>query len=207
MPLIRIMLVVLLVGVAAALVLQNAAPLTVTILGASTRPISLGLALLIAALLGLLIGAILQYVLKGAPALRSPQRPWFMRSAHKVKTRRANSKKASPYRSSRTTSRNPSASDWHQPSAQDWHSRPSKVSATEYDARSPEEEYGEDYEDTPQQSRWSHLFEENGTDSRRREKRQPGSDRVVDADYRVIRPPNRPLTDPEWDDEFFEDRS
>jgi hypothetical protein len=205
MPLIRIVLIAVLGGVAAALVLQNAVPLSITILGMPTPPISLGLAILISALLGLLVGAILQYVLKGAPALKAPQRPWFMRSARKAKTRRANAQKNAAYRSARPTSRNPSASDWHQPSAQDWHGRPSKVSATAYDTRSPEEEYEEDYDESPQQSRWSHLFEnENGKASRRK---SPGSDRVVDADYRVIRPPNRPLTDPEWDDEFFEDRS
>ncbi|WP_404784205.1 hypothetical protein [Altericista sp. CCNU0014] len=209
MPLIRIVLVALSIGIAAALVLQNAVPLTITILGIPTQPISLGLALLLSVLLGLLVGALLQYLLQGAPALRTPRRPWFQRSARKAKTRRS---KASTYRSSRTAS-HASASDWYQPAARDWHGRPSKVSATEYDARTPgaklspeEEDY--DYDDTPQQSRWSHLFEENenGSDSRRRERKQPGSDRVVDADYRVIRPPSRPLTDPEWDDEFFEDR-
>jgi hypothetical protein len=211
MPFIRIVLIAALGGVAAALVLQNAVPLSVTILGMPTPPISLGLAILISALLGLLVGAVLQYALKGAPALKSPQRPWFMRSARKAKTRRSNTKKTAAYRSSRTTSRNPGASDWHQPAAQDWHGRPSKVSATAYDARTPgaklspeEENYEEDYDDTSPQSRWRHLFEnENGRASRRK---PPGSDRVVDADYRVIRPPNRPLTDPEWDDEFFEDR-
>lgn len=199
MPLVRIGLIALLIGVAVSLWVQNAAPLIITILGAPTQPISLGLAILASVLLGILFGAVLQYLLKGAPALRS--RPWFQRSARQAKSRRT---KTAAYRGSRAS--NPNASDWYQPPSSDWHRRPPKVSATEYDSRSPEEEDYDDYDDPPQPSRWSHLFEnENGSNSPSRRK-EPGSDRVVDADYRVLRSATRPLSDPEWDDEFFEDR-
>jgi uncharacterized integral membrane protein len=211
MPVVRVLLIALLMGIAVSLVVQNTAPLIITILGAPTLPISAGLAILGSVLIGILFGAALQYLLRGSLRVRtlgaqqSPQRPWFQRSARQAKARQ--SKKAASYRGSRSSS-NPNASDWHQPSSQDWYGRPPKVSATAYDSRSPEDEdYDDDYDDTPQQSRWSHLFEnENGSDSPSRKKKASESDRVVDADYRVLRPPTRPLSDPEWDDEFFEDR-
>lgn len=198
MTLIRVVLLLLLLGVGIALLVQNSVPITITILGVPTQPIAVGWSIGVAVLLGLLVGVVLQYVLSGAPALRSPKLPWLKRS--KAKPRRPKQKTAK--RVSRSA---PGASDWYQPAVQDWHDRPSKASQRDYEARSPQ-----DYEDaeSSQRSRWSNLFETEEDESSypRPEKKEPGSDRIVDADYRVIRPPNRPLTDPEWDDEFFEDR-
>ena len=147
--------------------------------------------MLIAVALGLLFGVALLYLLRGAPALRSPKQPRIKRPKSKAK----NSKQKVANR----TSVNTSASDWYQPPAQDWHDRPQKASAAGYEKRSPQDD--ED-EDRSPRSRWSKLFE-----TEEDEPNYPRRDeRVVDADYRVIRPPNRPSKDPEWDDEFFEDR-
>jgi hypothetical protein len=195
MPLIRVALLLLLLGAGVALVLQNSAPIVITILGSPTQPIALGWVMLIAVALGLLFGAALQYLLGGAPALRSPKLPRIKRS--KAKARKPKQKAAK--RTSRSSA-NPSTSDWYQPNAQDWHDRPQKASAAAYDRKAPQDD--EEYEDRSPRSRWSKLFEteEDEPNYPRRE------ERVVDADYRVIRPPSRPLTDPEWEDEFFEDR-
>jgi hypothetical protein len=198
MALIRVLLrllLLLLLGVGVALVLQNSAPIAITILGVPTQPIALGWVMLMAVALGLLFGVVLQYCLRGAPALRSPQLPRIKRSKNKARS----AKQKAANRTSRSGA-NASTSDWYQPSAQDWHDQPKKTAAQEYDRRSPQDY--EDDEEPPQRSRWSSLFEteEDEPNYPRRE------ERVVDADYRVIRPPNRPLTDPEWDDEFFEER-
>jgi hypothetical protein len=195
MPLIRVALLLLLLGAGVALVLQNSAPIVVTILGSPTQPIALGWVILIAVALGLLFGAALLYLLRGAPALKSPKLPRTKRS--KAKTRKP--KQKAPNKTSRSSA-NPSTSDWYQPTAQDWHDRPQKAAATEYDRRVPQDD--EEDEDRSPRSRWSKLFEteEDEPNYPRRE------ERVVDADYRVIRPPSRPPKDPEWDDEFFEDR-
>jgi hypothetical protein len=192
MPLIRVALLLLLLGAGVALILQNSAPIVVTILGSLTQPIALGWVMLIAVMLGLLFGVALLYLLRGAPALRSPKQPRIRRPKSKTK----NSKQKATNR----TSANASASDWYQPSAQDWHDRPQKAAAGEYERRSPQDD--EENEDRSPRSRWSSLFEteEDEPNYPRRE------ERVVDADYRVIRPPSRPTTDPEWEDEFFEER-
>ncbi len=183
---IRVVLLLLLLGVGIVLLVQNSVPIAITILGVPTQPISIGWSIVAATFLGLLIGVVLQYVLRGAPALRSPTFPWLKRS--KTKLRRP--KQKTTKRANRSAS---GASDWYQPTSQDWQDR------------SPQ-----DYEDAEpsQRSRWSNLFEteEDEASYPRRDKKEPESDRVVDADYRVIRPPTRPLTDPEWDDEFFEER-
>jgi hypothetical protein len=192
MPLIRVALLLLLLGAGVALILQNSAPIVVTILGSPTQPIALGWVMLAAVALGLLFGVALQYLLRGAPALRSPKQPRIKRPKAKAK----NSKQKVANR----TSANVSPSDWYQPSAQDWHDRPQKAAAGEYERRSPQDD--EENEDRSPRSRWSSLFEteEDEPNYPRRE------ERVVDADYRVIRPPSRPTTDPEWEDEFFEER-
>ncbi len=195
---IRVVLLLLLLGVGIALLVQNSAPIAITILGVPTQPISIGWSIVAATFLGLLLGVVLQYVLRGAPALRSPTFPWLKRS--KTKPRRP--KQKTTKRANRSAS---GASDWYQPTSQDWQDRSPKASGRDYDARSPQN-YGD--AEPSQRSRWSNLFETEEDESSypRREKKEPESDRVVDADYRVIRPPTRPLTDPEWDDEFFEDR-
>jgi hypothetical protein len=197
MALIRIALLLLLLGAGVALFVQNSALIAITMLGMPSKPISIGVAILIAVGVGLLFGAILQHVLRGAPAFKTSKLPRIKRSKAKAR----NPKQKAANRTGRSKSTNASASDWYQPAAQDWHGRPLKGAATEYDARRSSED---DYEDDepPQRSRWSSLFEteEDEPNYPRRE------ERVVDADYRVIRPPNRPPKDPEWDDEFFEDR-
>jgi hypothetical protein len=195
MPLIRVALLLLLLGAGVALILQNSAPIVVTILGSPTQPIALGWVMLIAVALGLLFGVALLYLLQGVPVLRSPKQPRIKRS--KAKTRKPKQKTAD--KTSRSSA-NASASDWYQPSAQDWHDRPQKAASAKYERRSPQD--NEEDEDRSPRSRWSKLFEteEDEPNYPRRE------ERVVDADYRVIRPPSRPTTDPEWDDEFFEDR-
>lgn len=194
---IRVVLLLLLLGVGIALLVQNSVPIAITILGVPTQPISVGWSIVAATVLGLLVGVVLQYVLRGAPALRSPTLPWLKRS--KTKTRRP--KQKATKRANRSAS---GASDWYQPASQDWHDRQDRSPKTSRRESPPE--YGD--AEQSQRSRWSNLFETEEDESSypRREKKEPGSDRVVDADYRVIRPPNRPLTDPEWDDEFFEDR-
>jgi hypothetical protein len=194
MPLIRVALLLLLLGAGVALVLQNSAPIAITILGSPTQPIAFGWVMLIAVVLGLLFGVALLYLLGGVNSLRSPKRPRIKRSKAKVK----NSKQKAANQT-RRTSANASTSDWYQPPAQDWHDRPQTASTTEYDRRVPQDD---EEEDGSQRSRWSKLFETEDDEPNypRRE------ERVVDADYRVIRPPSRPLKDPEWDDEFFEDR-
>jgi hypothetical protein len=194
MPLVRVALLLLLLGAGVALILQNSAPIVITLLGSPTQPISLGWVMLIAVVLGLLFGAALQYLLRGETALKSPKLPRVKRS--KAKARQSKQKAAN--RTNRSST-NPSTSDWYQPSAQDWHDRPQKAAATEYDRRVPQDD---EEEDRSPRSRWSKLFEteEDEPNYPRRE------ERVVDADYRVIRPPSRPPADPEWDDEFFEDR-
>jgi hypothetical protein len=196
MPLIRVALLLLLLGAGVALVLQNSVPIVVTILGSPTQPIALGWVLLIAVVLGLLFGVALLYLLRGFPALRSPKRPRIKRPKTKVK----NSKQKAANQT-RRTSANASTSDWYQPPAQDWHDQPQKTAAAEYDRRVTQDDEDEEADRSPR-SRWSKLFEteEDEPNYPRRE------ERVVDADYRVIRPPSRPLTDPEWEDEFFEER-
>jgi hypothetical protein len=195
MPLIRVALLLLLLGAGVALILQNSAPIVVTILGSPTQPIALGWVMLIAVALGLLFGVALLYLLQGAPVLRSPKQPRIKRS--KAKTHKPKQKTAD--KTSRSSA-NASASDWYQPSAQDWHDHPQKAVSAKYERRSPQD--NEEDEDRSPRSRWSKLFEteEDEPNYPRRE------ERVVDADYRVIRPPSRPIKDPEWDDEFFEDR-
>jgi hypothetical protein len=194
MPLVRVALLLLLLGAGVALMLQNSVPIVVTILGSPTQPIALGWVMLAAVALGVLFGVALQYLLRGAPALRSPKSPRIKRPKAKAR----NPKQKTATRTSRSGT-NAGTSDWHQPPAKDWHDRPQKAAAAGYDRRSPQDD--ED-DDQPQRSRWSRLFEteEDEPNYPRRE------ERVVDADYRVIRPPNRPSKDPEWDDEFFEDR-
>jgi cytoskeletal protein RodZ len=194
MPLIRVALLLLLLGAGVALILQNSAPIVVTILGSPTQPIALGWMMLAAVALGLLFGVALQYLLWGAPVLRSPKLPRTKRP--KAKTRSSKQKTAN--QTSRSSA-NASTSDWYQPSAQDWHDRPQKTSVATDDRRSPQDD---EEEDRSPRSRWSSLFEteEDEPNYPRRE------ERVVDADYRVIRPPSRPTTDPEWEDEFFEER-
>jgi hypothetical protein len=197
---IRVVLLLLLLGVGIALLVQNSVLIAITVLGVPTQPISVGWAIMAATILGLLVGVVLQYVLRGAPALRSPKFPWLKRS--KTKTRRPKQQKTAK-RANRSAS-NAGASDWYQPASKDWHDRPDR--SPKASGRESPPEYGD--AEQSQRSRWSNLFETEEDESSypRREKQEPGSDRVVDADYRVIRPPTRPLTDPEWDDEFFEDR-
>ena len=195
---IRVVLLLLLLGVGIALLVQNSAPIAITILGVPTQPISIGWSIVAATVLGLLVGVVLQYVLRGAPALRSPTLPWLKRA--KTKTRRPKQQKTAK-RANRSAS---SASDWYQPASTDWQDRSDR--SPQASGRGSQQEYSD--AEQSQRSRWSNLFETEEDESSypRREKKEPGSDRVVDADYRVIRPPNKPLTDPEWDDEFFEDR-
>jgi hypothetical protein len=191
MPLVRVALFLLLLGAGVALILQNSVPIVITILGSPTQPIALGWVMLAAVALGLLFGVALQYLLRGTGALRSPKPSRIKRP--KAKT----SKQKTATRTIRSSA-NSSTSDWHQPPAQDWHDRPQKAAAG-YDRRSPQDD--ED-DDQPQRSRWSKLFETEEDEPNYPQREE----RVVDADYRVIRPPNRPPKDPEWDDEFFEDR-
>ena len=196
MALLRALVLLLLLGVGFALLLQNSAPIAITILGTPTQPIALGWVILVAVALGLLFGGALQYLLWGTSALKTPKVPGVKRS--KAKPRRPKQKTTPQAKRSKST--NAGASDWYQPAAQDWHGRSPQGSTTGYDARRSPQDNEDD--DQPQRSRWSRLFEteEDEPNYPRRE------ERVVDADYRVIRPPNRPPKDPEWDDEFFEDR-
>jgi hypothetical protein len=178
---IRVVLLLLLLGVGIALLVQNSAPIAITILGVPTQPISVGWSIVAATVLGLLVGVVLQYVLRGAPALRSPKFTWLKRS--KTKTRRPKQKPTT--RVNRSAS---GASDWYQPAAQDWHDQSTRSPKTSRRESPPE--YGD--AEPSQRSRWSNLFETEEDESSypRREKKEPGSDRVVDADYRVIQSPH-----------------
>ncbi len=192
---IRLILVLSLIAMGVFLILGNPGFLPITIFGVQTSPLPLWMLLLGAILLGVLTGIVLQRVLDLKP-LRF--KTTVRRTASKQKkTRRPqqtgkskNAKKQNSRSASTPRKTAPSRTDWDEPLPQDWFDRPPKRSTKEYVSRSPQDDYDERPIQRPS---------------------TPASDRVVDADYRVLTPPYkapppRPRrSNDEWDDEFFDD--
>ncbi len=186
---IRLILLLLLMGIGLAMVMGNPTLLPVTILGTPTQPLPLWSLILGAILFGGLTGSLLLRLLESSPSPKTKRsaKPTKkqMRTKQKAKSTAQKKVKSSP--ASKT--RGGSGTDWDTPRAEDWFGSAAKVSGTEYASRSPRDDYATPRSPQPQRTR--------------------GSDRVVDADYRVITPPSvsppprRPKDD--WDDEFFED--
>jgi hypothetical protein len=184
---IRLLLLILLMGIGLVMVLGNPALFPVTILGTPIQPLPLWSLILGAILFGGLTGSLLLRLLDRSPSPNTKRsaKPHKkqMRTKQKAKSTAQKQVKSNP--ASKT--RGGSGTDWDAPRAEDWFGSSAKVSGTEYASRSPRDDYS-----TP-----------------RSPQRNPGSDRVVDADYRVIKPPSvsppprKPRDD--WDDEFFED--
>lgn len=179
MPLFGIAVGVLLLCAGAIVVWQNPGALPLTILGMQIPPLPLGLWVVIATLLGLGVGFLLLLLL-GGKSLRANLRPQQSRSVFKAR------RKASATSSKRVGSFNRTGtSDWYDRGSSDWQGDSSNT-ATETRTRTNRATEPEPF--APE--------EELG-------------DRVVDADYRVIRPPSRPVEnrvpeDDEWDDDFFD---
>ncbi len=183
---IRLLLLLSLMGIGLVMVLSNPALFPVTILGTPTLPLPLGSLILGAILCGGLTGSLLLRLLERSPSPKTKRsakpRKKQMRTKQKTKSTAQKKVKSNPT----SNPRGVSGTDWDTPRAEDWFGSAAKVSGTEYASRSPRDDYS-----TPQSPR------------------NPGSDRVVDADYRVITPPyaapppRKPKDD--WDDEFFED--
>jgi uncharacterized integral membrane protein len=186
---IRLLLLLSLMGIGLVMVLSNPALFPVTILGAPTQPLPLGSLILGSILFGGLTGSLLLRLLERSPSPKTKRsakpRKKQMRTKQKTKSTAQKKVKSNPT----SKARGVSGTDWDEPRAEDWFGSSAKVSGTEYASRSPRDDYS-----TPRSPQPS---------------RNPGSDRVVDADYRVIKPPSvsppprKPKDD--WDDEFFED--
>jgi uncharacterized integral membrane protein len=174
----RVLLLVLLLGLGGVLVWQNPLPLTLTVLGAKTPLIPLGILLLSAVGLGLFAGGLLLFLLEGDRLLPTVARPLKTAASSKVRRPQSKTSKSKPKKGRSSAFQQSAASDWSEPIVQDWSGPAARMRTTEYVSRPPREEWDEP---------------------------PAPSDRVVDADYRVLRPPSVPPRDPEWDDEFFDD--
>jgi hypothetical protein len=192
---IRLILLFLLIALGLSIILGNPVFLTMTVLGIQTPPMPLWVLLLGAIVLGVFTGTLLQRILdlKPLPSKTSVRRPLPKKKKPHRPQKTVNSKaQKKQNRRSTTASRRPIASgtDWDESRPQDWFDRPQKGSATEYVSRDSQDDYFERPTQRPS---------------------TPASDRVVDADYRVLTPPYhapppRPRrSDSEWDDEFFDD--
>jgi hypothetical protein len=185
---IRFILLLSFIGIGLVIVLGNSALLPVTILGTPTPPLPLWSLLLGAALLGGLTGTLLLRLLEPNPSPKNSTRRTAKprKTPQRPKQQAKSTAKQKVKSSPASKTRGVSGTDWDEPRAEDWFGSSAKVSGTEYASRSPRDDYS-----TP------------------RSPRSSGSDRVVDADYRVITPPyvspppRKPKDD--WDDEFFED--
>lgn len=187
---IGVILLLSFIAIGLVIVLGNPVLLPVTILGTPTPPLPLWSLLLGATLLGGLTGTLLLHLLEHHPSLRTTL-PRAAKPRKKTDRSKQNVKSTANQKVKSNTSktRGVSKTDWDEPPAEDWFGSSAKVSGTEYASRSPRDD--------------------RSTSRSSQTKRNPGSDRVVDADYRVIAPPHasppprRPKDD--WDDEFFED--
>jgi hypothetical protein len=229
---VRVVLVLLLVGVAAALLLQNSTPvLALTVLGFQLPALRLGALILLACGLGVLTGVgfnLLFNRLQSIP-VRSRQQSRSHNKAGSF-TRRKSQKSARTIfgfnfgtksaKTSKTQSRQSKTaeqatgqtagysegySDWYAPPQTDWVS----VSGSEYDSRSVEEWD----DDRRSDSRGSFTDFEQRSDEPfyETEGRSGRSQSVVDAEYRVLNSPNPASTSQqrervdEWDDDFFDE--
>jgi hypothetical protein len=188
---IKVILLLSSISIVFVIVLGNPGLLPVTILGTPTPPLPLWSLLLGAIFFGGLTGTLLLRLLEPNPSRKTvtqrtakpPKKP--PRSKQTAKSTAKQKVKSN----AASQTRRVSGTDWDETPAEDWFGSSAKVSGTEYASRSPRDDRS-----TPRSSQT---------------KRNPGSDRVVDADYRVIAPPHvsspprRPKDD--WDDEFFED--
>jgi hypothetical protein len=223
--LVIVRLVMVLVGglTVTALWLQNQTPLlTVTILGIQLPSLSLGTLILLACGLGVLTGIGFNLLLNrwqdSTKTQRSFPRRGFKSPFSFSKTAKAARKKAPwfrarPKQTAHANNRRVAQdhlSDWYTPPQTDW----IPVSATEYDSRWPDEDFSDD--DAPRRSRraGSDFFQRSPQDEDEQtweEDRSSRTQRVVDAEYRVITPPQPGATPPprrsgdEWDDEFFDE--
>jgi hypothetical protein len=225
---VRAVLVLLLVGVAAALLLQNSTPvLPLTVLGIQLPALSLGALILLTGGLGVLTGVgfnLLFNRLKSIPA-RSRQQARGRNNAGSFARRNSQKSPRTLFgfnfgtrktKTSKYQSRQPQAtgyaegySDWYAPPQRDWVS----VSGSEYDSRSAEE--WEDDRRSDSRGSFTDFSEQSpqGSDESfsETERRSGRSQRVVDAEYRVLHSPNPPSTAQqrqrvdEWDDDFFDE--
>jgi hypothetical protein len=221
---VRAVLVLLLVGVAAALLLQNSTPvLALTVLGVKFPTLSLGTLILLAGGLGILTGVgfnLLFNRLQSIPA-RSRQQSRSRNKAGSF-TRRKSQKSAKTIfgfnfgtistKTSKSQSRQPQAavssegySDWYTPPQTDWVS----VSGSEYDSRSVDE--WDDDRRSDSRGSFTDFAQRSDEPFYETEGRSGRSQSVVDAEYRVLNSPNPASTSQqrqrvdEWDDDFFDE--
>jgi uncharacterized integral membrane protein len=223
MALIRILLILLLLGAGTFLVLQNQGLFVVTLIGAKMQPLPLGVLLLLSILLGIGTGILLLFLLRRKTSASAKA---FRRSSTRSSTRKTKTQnpfkslfQRNPFQSNRSPSKKPPSkktrpqsaystqhkhSDWYDAPAEDWNGTPPNRFANEYASRSSKESYRDEDRD-PYLNRSATDFDQS-SDSSARPRKEPVRERVVDADYRVLRQPNAPPpSDADWDDEFFED--
>ncbi len=188
MAIVRILLILLLVGLGLLLVFQNQMPFVVTLLGTPLQALPLGILLLAAVILGFLTGILLLLLLqtRGTPRKASARRPVGPSFTPKNPFRRRQPKAVRNSSRSSAKNRTPTgSSDWHEAPSRDWTSVPN--GSAYRSERAPAREPLPDLEELE--------FE-------RPLQREP--ERVVDADYRVLRQPySPPPPDEEWEDDFF----
>jgi uncharacterized integral membrane protein len=213
MALIRILLLLLLLGAGTVLVLQNQGPFVVTLLGAKMQSLPLGVLLLLSILLGIGMGILLLFLLRRKTSAstnafrrastRKPKAKNPFKSLFQSNPFQSNSSRSKKTRPQSSYSRQHRTSDWYETPAKDWAGTSTNKFANEYASGSSRESYrDEDREPYPNRAA---DFDES-SDSFTRSKKESPRERVVDADYRVLRQPNAPPpSDDDWDDEFFED--
>jgi uncharacterized integral membrane protein len=223
MVLIRILLILLLLGAGTFLVWQNQGLFAVTLLGTKMQLLPLGVLLLLSILLGMAMGILLLFLLrrKTSASAKAFRRSSTRQTKRKTKTQNPFTSlfQKNPFQSNRSQSKKPQSkktrsasaysaqhktSDWYDVPAEDWTGTPTNRFANEYAARPPKESYrDEDRDPYPSRSNTDH---DDSPDFFGRSRKDSPRERVVDADYRVLRQPNAPPpSDADWDDEFFED--
>jgi hypothetical protein len=119
----------------------------------------------------------------------------FQSKARSQQSRAYSSNTNSSNTNSSRASRRTANSDWHEVPAQDWADTPRNPREaaspnTSFRDRAPEYDDEPPFEPSPSQA----------------PSQAPKSERVVDADYRVLRQPySPPPPDEEWEDDFFKD--
>jgi uncharacterized integral membrane protein len=217
MALIRILLILLLLGTGTLLVWQNQGLFVVRLLGSQMQPLPLGILLVSSILLGFVVGILLLFLLRrktstSAKAARRFQsrktkpKNNFFRSPFKSNPFKPDSPQSKAPRSKSSYSAPQAASDWDEAPATDWAGTSSSGAAPDSGARSRRESYREEDRD-PYPNRAAADFDEQ-SDAFVPSRKETPRERVVDADYRVLRQPHAPPpSDEDWDDEFFrEDR-
>jgi uncharacterized integral membrane protein len=212
MALLRILLILLLLGAGIFLVLQNQGLFVITLLGTKMPSLPLGVLLLLSILLGLSVGILLLFLLKRRTPAKASRRSSARKSNAKKSFRspfksnpfKSNSSQAKKSQSKSSHSTQHKTFDWYDAPAQDWTGPSPRGATNEYASRSPQGSYFDEDQD-PYPNRSNTEFEDSPSAFRQSRKETP-RERVVDADYRVLRQPNAPPpSDDDWDDEFFED--